>query len=178
MDFPIGTLLDEAACYAFLLEILHPGGLVCPRCGSRDYRVHRRTRDPVLDYRCPDCRRVFNAFTGTALHKTHYRPSELVLVIRGFSRGESTAALARELKRNRPHLLGLRHRLQTNALAGRATEPLPDKTVEADEMFQNAGEKRDRARRPSRPASSAGQQSPGSRRLGRRSPAGLRRGRA
>lgn len=141
MDFPIGALLDEDACYDYLVDLLHPDGLACPRCGGRELRVHRRTRAPVVDYRCPACRRIFNAFTGTALHKTHYRPSELVLVLRGVARGESTAALARELGRNRSHLLGLRHRLQANALAGRDVGPLPDATVEADEMFQNAGEK-------------------------------------
>ena len=94
MDFPIGELLDEGACYDWLVRLIHPGGLTCPRCGSDDLRVHR-DRDPVLDYRCPRCERVFNAFTHTALHKTHYRPSEVVLVLRGFARGESTAALAR-----------------------------------------------------------------------------------
>jgi transposase-like protein len=156
MDFPIGELLDEGACYDWLIRLIHPGGLTCPRCGCDDLRVHRRTRDPVLDYRCPGCKRVFNAFTHTALHKTHYRPSEIVLVLRGFARGESTAALARELGRNRPHLLGLRHRLQDNALAHRDAPPLPDGHVEADEMYQNAGEKRGRAPRPVRPAAAAG----------------------
>ena len=58
MDFPIGHLLDEGACYDFLVGLLHPDGLACPRCGSHELRVHRRTRDPVVDYRCPDCRRA------------------------------------------------------------------------------------------------------------------------
>ena len=63
----------------------------------------------------------------------------------------------RELGRNRPHLLGLRHRLQDNALARRDAPPLPDAHVEADEMYQNAGEKRGRAPRPGRPAAAAGE---------------------
>ena len=30
MQFPLNTLLDEQACYEFLLHVLHPGGLACP----------------------------------------------------------------------------------------------------------------------------------------------------
>ena len=45
MDFPIADLMDEDACYAKLVQWLHPGGLACPRCGARDgLGVHRRHR--------------------------------------------------------------------------------------------------------------------------------------
>ena len=149
MDFPLSGLMDEDACYARLVEILHPEGLVCPRCGSDRFGVHRGHRAPVLDYRCRDCRRVFNAFTGTALQKTSRRPSALLLILRGFAQGASTARLARELGCDRIKLLGLRHRLQAHAAAGLDPEPLADAIVEADECYVNAGEKR-------RPASRAG----------------------
>ena len=36
MDFPITDLMDEDACYAKLVELLHPGGLACPNCRQRD----------------------------------------------------------------------------------------------------------------------------------------------
>ena len=97
MDFPIAELMDQDACYAKLLAILHPNGLACPRCRSTRLSVHRRHRAPVLDHRCRDCRRVFNAFTGTALQGTNRRPSTLVLILRGVAQGVSTAQLAREL---------------------------------------------------------------------------------
>jgi hypothetical protein len=48
--------------------------------------------------------------------------------------------------------------------------------VEADEMYQNAGEKRDPARRPGRPTATAGQPPTGSRHLRQRPPTD-RRGR-
>ena len=147
MDFPIGELLDEDACYRYLVGLIHPAGLTCPRCGCHDLRAHRRTRAPVLDYRCPRCRRVDNAFTHTAFHKMQYRPSRLVLILRGIAQGTTTARLARELGVSRTHLLEVRHRLQANALAHRDASPLPGRHVEADEMYQNAGGKRDRARR-------------------------------
>jgi transposase-like protein len=182
MDFPIADLMDEGACYAKLVGLLHPGGLCCPGCGAGEASgrlgVHRRRRAPVLDYQCAGCRRVFNAFTGTALHGTRMRPSELVLVLRGVATGASTARLSRELGRQRPHLLALRHRLQDNAAALLDRSALADAVVEADEMYQNAGEKRRAAPRPRRPAPAAGQQAAWARDVGRRSPAGAGRGRA
>lgn len=142
MDFPLTELMDEDACCRKLLELLHPEGLECPRCGHRDRLVvHRRHRAPVLDYRCGCCRRVFNMFTGTFLHKTHRRPSEVLLILRGVAQGQTTARLSRELHCARNHLLELRHRIQAQA-AQAAWEPIPDPWVEADEMYQNAGEKR------------------------------------
>ena len=167
MDFPIADLRDEDACYAKLLAWLHPDGLACPRCGSRDdLHVHRRHRAPVLDYRCSACRRVFNAYADTALHGTKRRPVELVLIMRGFAQGVPTAQLARELRCDRSELLGFRHRLQEAAARGRDRAPLGDRVVEADEAYQNAGEKRGAASRPRGPAATACQQGPGPRHLG------------
>jgi transposase-like protein len=177
MDFPLADLMDEDACSAQLVAILHPNGLACPRCGAREgLKVHRRYRAPVLDDRCTGCGRVFNAFTGTVLHKTHYRPSEILLVLRGIAQGETTARLARELGKNRPHLLTLRHRLPALAERGRDPLPLDDPAVEADEMYQNAGEKRRRPPRPGRPATTPRQRAAGPRPLRQRPAAGRRAG--
>ena len=142
MDFPLAGLMDEDACYDRIVEILHPDGLVCPRCGGDRKGVHRKHRAPVIDYRCRDCRRVFNASTGTALQKTSRPPSALVLILRGIAQGASTARLARELGCDRMKLLALRYKLQDNALAGLDPEPLPDAVAEADECYVNAGETR------------------------------------
>ena len=147
MDFPIAELMDEDACYAKLLTILHPDGLHCPRCGSTRLGVHRRHRAPVLDHRCRDCRRVFNAYTDTTLQGTSRRPSALVLILRGVAQGVSTAQLARELGCDRMKLLELRHKLQDDARAGLDPEPLPDPVIEADECYLNAGEERHPASR-------------------------------
>jgi transposase-like protein len=142
MDFPIHPFMDEDACYHFLLDLLHPEGLHCPRCQAHEgFIVHRYYREPVLDYRCPACGRVFNAWTGTVFQGTQYRPSRLVLILRGFAQGVSTAQLARELRCSRRHLLKLRHKFQSQAQSGLDRTPLEDTEVEADEMYQNAGEK-------------------------------------
>lgn len=179
MDFPIGDLMDETACYDFLVELLHPDGLACPRRGDRDgLKVHRRDRAPILVYRCTGCRRIFNAFTGTTLRGTKRRPIELVLILRGIAQGVSTAQLARELGCSRPELLEFRHRLQELGFEGLDRTPLADAAIEADEMFQNAGEKRRPAPRRGRPAAASGQQEARPRQLGQRPATGVRDGRA
>ena len=167
MDFPIADLMDEDACFAKLLGWLHPDGMACPRCGEQaGLLVHRRHRAPLLDYRCSSCRRVFNAYTGTGLHATKRRPVELVLIVRGSAQGVPTAQLARELGCDRSELLAFRHRLQEAACRGLDRTPLGDRVLEADEAYQNAGEKRRAASRPRGPAATACQQGPGPRHLG------------
>jgi transposase-like protein len=185
MDFPIDDLMDEDACYARLLEVLHPRGLACPRCEARDdaarLKVHRRHRAPVLDYQCRECGRVFNVFAGTPLSGTPKRPSKIMLLLRGVAKGETTAALARELGCGRSHLLELRHKLQANAAKAldRVDPALltQDAAVEADEVYVAAGEKRCPAHRPRRPAATAGKQAARARNLGQRPAAGPGRGR-
>ena len=179
MDFPLADLMDEDACYAKLVASLHPGGLACPRCGERErLGVHRRHRAPVLDYQCGRCRRVFNAWTGTALQGVQRRPSQIVLIIRGIAQGVPTAQLARELGCDRMHLLDLRHRLQEHARMRLDRNPLGDAVVEADEAYINAGEKRHPPLRSERPAATPGQPPPGPRDVRQRPAAGGRRGRA
>jgi hypothetical protein len=48
LDFPLIDFMDEDACYRKLVELLHPEGLSCPRCGQPDrLGVHSRHREPV-----------------------------------------------------------------------------------------------------------------------------------
>jgi hypothetical protein len=104
--------------------------------------------------------------------------AELLLILRGIAQGVPTALLARELGCDRKHLLELRHRLQD--LAEHAAEqqlPLTAAAVEADELYQNAGEKRHPAPRPPRPAPASRQQAARARHLGQRPAAGGRLGR-
>lgn len=140
--FSTVELMDEEKCYEFLVSILHPQGLHCPRCGQpvAHSRVHRRDRAPVLYYRCP-CARVYNAWADTLWQGTHHPCSQIVRILQGFVEGVPTLHLAQELGMDRKHLLERRHQLQDFALQACAREPLADATVEVDEMYQNAGEK-------------------------------------
>jgi transposase len=142
VDFPIVDLLDDDACYTQFVAWLHPDGMSCLGCGRADrLRVHRRRHQPVVDSRCGHGSRVFNAFAGTALQGIPYRPGAILLILRGIAQRVSTARLAGELNCDRGHLLALRHRLQDLAFRSRHRLPLDDPMVEADERYQNAGEK-------------------------------------
>jgi transposase-like protein len=102
---------DEERCYEALSQLLHPEGIACPRCGARaGLRVHRRHREPVVDYICTQCFRVFNAWTGTPLQGTHRPPSQIVAILEGIVTGIPTSHLACRLGCNRPGLVPLRRR--------------------------------------------------------------------
>jgi transposase-like protein len=142
VDFSLIDYMDEGACYDKLVMLLHPGGLACPGCGEEQrLGIHRRHRDPILDYQCGACGRVFNAWTGTALQGTHRRPAQILWILRGVTQATPTAQMARELGCDRKWLLALRHQVQEHARRWLDRNPLGDGMVEADEMYQNAGEK-------------------------------------
>lgn len=159
MDFPFESVLDPGRCHAFVLSVLHPSGLGCPGGhGLDEARVHKRDREPILDYRCKTCGRCFNLFTGTVLQGTKHNVVAVVQLLRGIVQGVPTAQLAREMGVDRKQLLDRRHKLQASAATRRCKTALTDTVTEADEMYQNAGEKRQKARRSGRPAASPGQQ--------------------
>ena len=176
--FPLKELLNPRACYELLVSLLHPRGFCCPNGHSLEHAyVHKQDRPTIPDYRCKQCGRCFNVFTGTVLHGTKYNAVKVIQLLRGIVEGTPTAKLAREMGVDRKALLIRRHQLQGLA-AKLKREPLPDATAEADEMYQNSGEKRAKARRPGRSAAASRQQGSRSRHVGQRSAAGLRRRRS
>jgi transposase-like protein len=114
ITFPIQALMDEQACYDYLLQVLHPQGLRCPQGHplAVEQGAHDRHRAPLVDYRCKTCGAVFNVFTNTLWSKTRYRCATIVLILRGVAQGVPTAHLARELDLDRAHLLEHRHEIQ------------------------------------------------------------------
>jgi len=126
MQFPLNTLLDEQACYDFLLRVLHPSGLACPSGHPLPVAQapHDQHRTPLMDYRCRRCGAVFNLFTNTLFSKTRYRCSTIVLILRGIAQGVPTKHLAAELGIDRGHLLSRRHAIQA-VLARRLSPPRP-----------------------------------------------------
>jgi transposase-like protein len=141
IDFPITNLMDEAACLRWLEQYLHPTGWRCPRCGSTNRRLFRAGQ-AFPGYRCRDCDRYHTILTDTTFEKTRQRPSTLVLLLRGVCQGETTARLARELARSRQHTHTLRQRLHDNAHETAPMDQLTGTAFEADEVYQNAGEKK------------------------------------
>lgn len=122
--FPLDGLLDEQACYDFLLRTLHPEGLHCPNGHPLppEQGPHDRHRSPLVDYRCAQCGAVYNLFTGTRLQGVRWPCSTIVLMLRGFAQGTPTSHLAQELAVSRAQLLKHRHRVQ--ALLEQRLSPL------------------------------------------------------
>ena len=156
IDFPIDELLDAASCLQWLERHLHPHGLHCPRCGASERRLFRpQASFPAL--RCQQCDRYYTVLTGTAFAKTRQTPQKLVLFLRGVAKGETTARLARELGLSYKQAHTLRHRVQNNLYETLPTGRVADTVFEADELYQNAGEKRMQASRSRRSAPTTGQ---------------------
>jgi hypothetical protein len=65
-----------------------------------------------------------------------------VLLLRGIAKGESSQRLARELGLARQTVITLRQRVQDNVNETAPLEPLTGTAFEADELYQNAGEKK------------------------------------
>jgi hypothetical protein len=147
IDFPIAELLDDSICLIWLERHLHPEGFAGPHC----HRPERRLFWPQGDfpaYRCRACDGYSTLLTNTVFAKTRQRPATLVLLLRGIATGEPTARLARELGMSRKQLHTLRQRVQTNLNSTAPAEVMAGTTFEADELYQNAGEKKHAPSRP------------------------------
>jgi transposase-like protein len=154
IEFPLAELMDDSSCLIWLERHLHPQGLVCPRCGNSTRRLFRE-QGHFPAYRCRACDSYYTLLTGTVFEKTRQRPATLVLVLRGIAKGEPTARLARELGLSRKQLHTLRQRIQANLNDTAPTGVMSGTAFEADELYQNAGEKKhapSRSRRPATPA--------------------------
>jgi hypothetical protein len=73
--------------------------------------------------------------------KTRQRPATIVLLLRRIAKGESTARLARELHIDRKRRGKLRQHIQTNLYDTLPGERMSADAFEADQLYQNAGEK-------------------------------------
>ena len=152
MEFPITKLLDYENSVEWILKHFHPKGLKCPKCQkSIDQSLKfRYTQTRELEvHRCKYCGTIYNLYTGTVFQGSQWTPMQVVLLMRGICKGETTRELAAELQLNYKTVLSMRHRVQANAELEQPTTALPDKRSETDEMFQNAGEKRRTAPRSS-----------------------------
>ncbi len=146
MDFPIIDLLDEDYSVAWLVKHFHPDGMKCPHCqASRSQARYFRTNvgSGLSVYRCQSCDGIYHLYSGTLFEGAQLTPSQVVLLLRGFLQGQTSARLARELDLAYKTVLKWRRRFQANAERLQPETAIPDSHSESDEMFQNAGEKRD-----------------------------------
>ncbi len=164
IDFSIGVLLDERSGLVWLERHLQAEGSKCPRCGGTARRLCR-AQGHVPAYRCRACDGSYTLLTGTVFAKTRPQPATLVLLLRGVAKGEPTARLARELGVSRQQLHTLRQRLQAHLNATAPTGVMTGTAVEADELYQTAGEKQHASSRAHRSTPSTRQYAPRARHL-------------
>jgi hypothetical protein len=141
IDSLIAERLDDRICLLWLERHLHPEGLACPHGHSPERRLFRQ-QGAFPAYRCRACDGYSTLLTNPVFAKTRQRPATLVLLRRGIAKGEPTAHLARELGLSRKQLHTLRQRVQTNLNDTAPTDVMTGTAFEADELYQNAGEKK------------------------------------
>ena len=149
MDFPILNICDDELGELWLQKHFHPQALRCPKCRAsvKQARVFgRSSRSHVTRYRCRRCQRVYTVYTDTVFANKQLRPAQVILLLRGVCKGESTASVSRELYVAYDTVHHLRQQLHAHAIHLQPNTPLPDDVTETDEMFQNAGEKRRKTR--------------------------------
>ena len=145
--FPLQALMDNDKCHVYLQSVLHPRGFRCSRCGHglpAGQRPHKYSSRKTPSYRCVHCRSVFNIFTGTIFQDAVYSCTTILLMLRGFLRGETTLHISKELCLNYKNLLDWRHILQEFCFENRDLSVLQDSVIESDEVFINAGQKGDK----------------------------------
>ncbi len=145
MEFSITEIMSAEASMEWVEKHFHPQGLCCPHCQApksqaREFRRNRRSQ--VMVYRCRQCQHIYTLYTGTVFEGRHLSAAQVILLLRGILKGETTKTLAQELGLSRTTVTELRQLLQANARYLQSSSPLSDNVVEVDEMFQNAGEKK------------------------------------
>lgn len=97
MDFPLERIPSSQDCYDFLILLLHPYGFQCPEGHTfKESKIHRRTRGPIIDYRCNNCGRIYNIYTATILQGTKYSVQQIVQYIDGIIREVMVSQISRE----------------------------------------------------------------------------------
>jgi DNA-binding NarL/FixJ family response regulator len=85
---------------------------------------------------------MYNLYSRTVFEGRYFRPAQAVLLLRGVTKGQPTAEIAREIGVSRPTVHEVRQEIQAKAEHHQPQTPLADDLTETDEMFQNAGEKK------------------------------------
>jgi transposase-like protein len=151
MDFPIIDLLDKDMSEKWVMKHSHPQRLKCPHCQAAqdEARCFRANAGSGLAvYRCNHCQGIYHLYSGTLFEGSQLTPSQVILLLRGFLQGQSSAQLSREMGLAYKTVLKWRQRVQANVQRLYPDSPLADSASESDEMFQNVGEKRRGTLRP------------------------------
>ncbi|SRR5581483_3506377 len=95
MEVPITELLDYENNVEWFRQYFHPNGLKCPTC--RKGLDSAQTSELEVLW-CKECRTILNLHTGTVFQGSQWTSMQVVLLMRGICKGETTRELASELR--------------------------------------------------------------------------------
>ncbi len=93
------ALPDNEEILAYLRCRRWPEGVACPYCGSTDTIKKGTTGKDAQQYRCHDCRQIFNDLTETVFADRHLTLPEMFYITRKMDT-EPVSAIARRLDRS------------------------------------------------------------------------------
>lgn len=139
LDVPITDVMSDKGSVEWIVDHVHAPGVRCPDgqarwAAAREFRrTHRRE---LIGYRCRRWRGMYAVYSGTIFEARQWRPTQVVVLVRGVLTGERAARLARELGMRRTTISELRHLIQANAAHLQPEKPLADNAgKKGDEHF-------------------------------------------
>ncbi len=126
--------LDEHRCRLWMLEQLHPDGIHCPHCGQAldGERISRRFYT-LKKVACSECRRKFNAFTGTLFAHTRMSCRQIIVMFLLLRIGKRNCEVAKWAKVSPATALRWR-----DILVAHGAE-LGQRYVDADDLLSGPG---------------------------------------
>lgn len=104
--------LDKTRCEVSLQELMHPNGLRCPDCSSKNRVFYGTVSGELTRYRCKDCGRTYTVLSGTVFNRSMFGPREIVLFFWLLALGSSDAAMAMALNCTPPTIKHMRARVE------------------------------------------------------------------
>lgn len=96
---PFLGFLNEQRCRVWVLNCLHPGGVRCPHCNQvlNGERISRRFYS-LKKITCLECKKNFNAFTGTLFVQTRMSCRQIIFMFLLLWAGKRNRDVARLAK--------------------------------------------------------------------------------
>ncbi|MEM7034551.1 MAG: hypothetical protein AAF629_33735 [Chloroflexota bacterium] len=74
-----------------------------------------KTKRSELDvYRCRQCSRTYNLYSGTALQRRYFTPNQTILLLQGLHQGKTITQLTETLQINRNTISAVKRQLQAH----------------------------------------------------------------
>jgi rubredoxin len=94
---PMFELIDKDISDQFVENILHPDGLLCPRCKGEDRIRFGLTSNGFQSYRCKKCDKIYSALTGSIFSGTAMDSRRLVVFMRMLGMGGKDSEISKQI---------------------------------------------------------------------------------